>query len=152
MILLFISFILFSLIHAETTDCTANNEQLRAYDQEKEDSRVRKHYADMRRYQTEEYVKRMEQEWANFDHGNLTIRQAFKLLESYVDASDPDMTLPNVVHNFMTAEAAREAGQPDWVQLVALLHDLGKIMFVWGKPEDGMSGKSDGPQWALGKL
>jgi inositol oxygenase len=23
-------------------------------------------------------------------------------------------------------------------------------MFLWGRPEDGMSGKADGPQWALG--
>ena len=68
----------------------------------------------------------------------------------------------------MTAEAMRRNGEPDWMQLSAssllpssvvmltnrtlagLLHDLGKLMFLWGTPEDGMSGRADGPQWALG--
>ena len=35
-------------------------------------------------------------------------------------------------------------------QLVGLLHDMGKIMFLWGDKETGQIGKSDGPQWALG--
>src|SRR5690606_9289323 len=35
-------------------------------------------------------------------------------------------------------------------QLVGLLHDMGKIMFLWGTPEDGQQGTADGPQWALG--
>ena len=67
-----------------------------------------------------------------------------------MDASDPDLKLPNVVHNFMSAESARRAGEPDWLQLTLLLHDLGKVMFLFGTPEDGQSGRADGPQWALG--
>ena len=33
---------------------------------------------------------------------------------------------------------------------VGLLHDMGKIMFLWGCEEDGQVGKADGAQWALG--
>jgi inositol oxygenase len=41
--------------------------------------------------------------------------------------------------------------QPDWLQLTGLLHDLGKIMFLWGNAEDGQDGTSaNGPQWSLG--
>lgn len=29
------------------------------------------------------------------------------------------------------------AGEPDYVQVVALIHDIGKIMFLWGAEEDG---------------
>jgi hypothetical protein len=31
--------------------------------------------------------------------------------------------------------------------LVALLHDMGKIQFLWGGAEDGQQGTADGPQW-----
>jgi inositol oxygenase len=69
------------------------------------------------------------------------------------DASDPDMDLPNKLHLLQTAEGIRRAGHPDWFQLVGLLHDMGKIMFLWGTSDDGQdgtSGGSDAKQWALG--
>ena len=40
-------------------------------------------------------------------------------------------------HMLQTAEAIRKAGHPDWFQLVGLLHDMGKIQYLWGAPEDG---------------
>merc|ERR1719198_1022168 len=49
-----------------------------------------------------------------------------------------------------TAESIRAAGHPDWFQLVGLIHDMGKMMFLWGTPEDGQEGTAYGPQWALG--
>ena len=36
-----------------------------------------------------------------------------------------------------SAEAIRKAGEPEWFQLVGLLHDMGKIMFLWGNAVDG---------------
>lgn len=55
-----------------------------------------------------------------------------------------------MVHMLQTAEGIRRAGHPDWMQLVGLIHDMGKIMFLWGAPEDGQVGTAEGPQWALG--
>ncbi len=49
-----------------------------------------------------------------------------------------------------TAEGIRKAGHPDWFQLVGLLHDMGKLMFLWGTADDGQVGTAEGPQWALG--
>ncbi|POM63532.1 Inositol oxygenase [Phytophthora palmivora] len=49
-----------------------------------------------------------------------------------------------------TAEGIRAAGHPDWFQLVGLLHDMGKIQYLWGHAEDGQEGTADGDQWALG--
>jgi hypothetical protein len=46
-----------------------------------------------------------------------------------------------MVHMLQTAEGIRKAGHPDWFQLVGLLHDMGKIMFLWGAEEDGQIGK-----------
>jgi inositol oxygenase len=130
--------------------CEIKAKTLRDYTKEEEASRVRRHYIDMRTHQTEKFIRRMEEKFGGFNNANMTLREAFKLLETYVDASDPDVTLPNVVHNFMTAESARRAGKPDWMQLTALMHDLGKIMFIFGEEADGMSGKADGRQYSLG--
>jgi inositol oxygenase len=59
--------------------------------------------------------------------------------------------LPNKLHLLQTAEGIRRAGHPDWMQLTGLLHDMGKIMFLWGASEDGQDGWSpQGKQWALG--
>lgn len=92
----------------------------------------------------------MAEKWHKFDHAKLTIREAFKLLEGYVDSSDPDTDLPNMEHMLQTAEGIRAAGLPDWFQLTGLLHDMGKIMYNWGSEEDGQIGTATGPQWALG--
>jgi len=63
------------------------------------------------------------------------------------------LDLPNKLHLLQTAEGIRRAGHPDWFQLVGLLHDMGKIMFLWGTAEDGQDGRTadeHAKQWALG--
>lgn len=109
---------------------------------------VYRHYQAMRQHQTLEYVERMEKKWFSFNHDRLTIQQAFEKLGDYVDVSDPDTSFPNIEHGFQTAEAIRRDGHPDWFQLIGLIHDLGKLIFMWGSPEDGQSG-STGSQWGL---
>ena len=80
----------------------------------------------------------------------MTIWEAFEALKGYVDSSDPDSELPNLEHMLQTAEAIREAGHPDWMILCGLIHDMGKIMYLWGTAEDGQIGRADFPQWGLG--
>ena len=127
---------------------TSKDQKLRDY--ETKDVLVYRHYQAMREHQTLEYVKRMERKWFSFTHGTLTIQEAFEKLGQYVDSSDPDAKFPNIEHSFQTAEAIRRDGLPDWFQLVGLIHDLGKLMFLWGTPEDGQCGSLDQPQWGLG--
>jgi inositol oxygenase len=108
----------------------------------------------MRQNQTVEYVKRMHTKYS-FESGKsrkvLSIKDAFKILESYVDSSDPDISLPNLVHMLQTAEGIRNDGHEDWFQLVGLIHDMGKIMFALGGLEDdGQKGTADASQWGLG--
>ncbi len=64
---------------------------------------------------------------------------------------------PNLLHLLQTAEGIRKANHPDWFQIVGLIHDMGKIMFLWGDANDGQDGhcSSDdngmnSKQWALG--
>lgn len=114
------------------------------------DPGVIEHYRQMRLHQCVDFVTKMGAKWHTFDKAELTIREAFEKLEGYVDASDPDITLPNVLHAFQTAEAARAANKPDWFVFTAFIHDMGKIMYNWGRGEDGQEGTLTGPQWALG--
>lgn len=130
------------------------DEDFRIYSVTDSPKRVVEHYRDMRLFQTVDFYRKMEQKY-DFSNGNyrrlMTIEEAFAELENYVDSSDPDLELPNLLHLLQTAEGIRRAGHPDWLQLTGLLHDMGKIMFLWGTGEDGQDGYSpDGKQWALG--
>lgn len=130
------------------------DESFRVYDVQDSPARVVEHYRDMRRFQTLAFYEKMEEKY-DFSNGNyrrlMTIEEAFAELENYVDASDPDLDLPNLIHLLQTAEGIRRAGHPDWIQLTGFLHDMGKIMFLWGTGEDGQDGYSpNGKQWALG--
>ena len=132
-------------------DAGKERETFRVYEGEfdRKDT-VLNHYTAMRSNQTVAFSQRMKAKWLKFDKAELTVREAFRLLEGYVDSSDPDTELPNLEHMMQTAEAIRKAGHPDWFQLVGLLHDMGKIMFEWGEASDGQQGTAEGPQWALG--
>lgn len=130
------------------------DESFRVYTTDGSPLRVVEHYHDMRKNHTVEFYKKMETKY-DFSDGNfrrkMTIMEAFQELENYVDASDPDLDLPNLLHLLQTAEGIRRAGHPDWLQLTGLLHDMGKIMFLWGNGEDGQDGYNpNGKQWALG--
>ena len=104
----------------------------------------------MRIHQTYDFVERMEKKWFTFDKAKLTIKEAFTLLDDYVDSADPDINVPNVIHALQTAEAIRAANKPEWMQLIGLIHDLGKLMCQWGTKEDGQGRRVDEPQYALG--
>ena len=126
-------------------------EEFRNYEDSTRQSIVEWHYREMRTNQTFAFVDRMFKKWHSFDKAEMTIREAFEKLESYVDSSDPDCDFPNLEHNLQTAIGIREAGHPEWFQLVGLLHDMGKIMFALGGLEkDGQHGHQYSPQWALG--
>jgi len=96
---------------------------------------VRRTYHQMHTNQTVDYVKEQHQRWLKFDKIQLSIMDALEMLNKVIDESDPDTDLPNIVHAFQTAERIREAGHPDWFQLVGLIHDLGKIMALYGQPQ-----------------
>jgi inositol oxygenase len=60
--------------------------------------------------------------------------EAFERLEDLVDASDPDLDLPQIYHAYQTAEAMRRNGEPRWMILTGFIHDLGKILETFGEP------------------
>lgn len=73
----------------------------------------------------------------------------FSLLDNITDLSDPDTTLPNSIHALQTAEAIRldtSRKWDEWMPLVGLIHDMGKILYMHGCDEDGTSRAT---QWAI---
>ena len=72
-------------------------------------------------------------------YNRMSIRDALASLQTFVDVSDPDINLPNIVHLYQTAEGIRSAGLPDWMQLVGLIHDLGKCIYLRGQTALGTS-------------
>ena len=99
----------------------------------------------MRSNQTVEYVQRMKSKYLNFSHP-MDLWSSLESLHHLIDVSDPDLDLPNVQHLIQSAEAIRKDNRPEWMQLVGLIHDLGKVLYLWGFDEDGTSQKE---QWGL---
>jgi inositol oxygenase len=124
---------------------TAPKKEFRNYEQGDITAAVKEHYRKMRSRQTVEYVERMKAKYLTFDKP-MPLWDAMGKLNALIDVSDPDITLPNVQHLLQSAEAMRADGRPDWMQLVGLIHDLGKVMYLWGSDEDGTS---QAEQWGL---
>ena len=80
--------------------------------------------------QTVAFVKEQRERWLKFDKGDLSILEALQLL------SDNE--------SFKVAEQLRSAGAPDWLQLVGLIRDLGKMMAL---PQ--LAGKDVLDEWAV---
>jgi len=125
-------------------------EEFRNYQDSARQTIVSLHYQKMREHQTVAKVNYFYNKYHSFTNGAMTIWEAFEALKGYVDSSDPDSSLPNMEHMLQTAEAIRAAGHPDWFVLTGLLHDMGKIMYLWGNEADGQIGRADFAQWALG--
>lgn len=114
-------------------------EEFRRYTEEEEDyiqQRVKRTYYTMHKNQCMDFVRSRMNKWMKFNHAEMTIMEALELLNSLLDESDPDSDLPNIVHAFQTAERIR-ATHPDqdWFHLTGLIHDLGKVMALWGEEQ-----------------
>jgi inositol oxygenase len=65
----------------------------------------------------------------------MSILEALDYLNTLFDDSDPDIELSQLQHLLQTSEAIRAAGHPDWFVLVGLVHDLGKVLCLFGEPQ-----------------
>ena len=106
---------------------------------------VKEHYKKMRSRQTIGHVLAMANKY-NHVSKPMTVWEAIDSLGGYVDVSDPDVTLPNNSHLFQTAEGIRKDGHPDWMQLVGLIHDMGKCLYLRGCDTDGTTVNE---QWSI---
>ena len=96
---------------------------------------VREFYRQNHTHQTFDFVQQKRAQWLGLNARQAGIWEMMELLNTLVDDSDPDTNLSQIEHNLQAAEAIRAAGHPRWFQLTGLIHDLGKVMWLWGEPQ-----------------
>jgi inositol oxygenase len=108
--------------------------EYRNYDNPERDT-VREFYRLNHTYQTYDFVMKKEAEFLTFNKKEMPVWEAFNFLNQLVDDSDPDTDLDQFQHLLQTSEAIRADGHPDWMVAVGLLHDMGKVLCLFGEPQ-----------------
>src|ERR1051325_43918 len=85
------------------------------------------HTVDFNRAKRDQYLK--------LNRGKKSIWEAADYLNTLVDDSDPDTDLSQIEHLLQTSEAIRKDGHPRWFVLAGFLHDLGKVLCLYGEPQ-----------------
>ncbi|MGI4019994.1 MAG: inositol oxygenase family protein [Janthinobacterium lividum] len=116
-------------------------EEFRNYEGTEKNS-VREFYRLNHQYQTYENVLAKKANFLKFDKKEMPWWQAMEYLNTLVDDSDPDTSLDQLQHLLQTAEAIRADGHPDWFILTGFIHDLGKVLCLFGEPQWNVVGDS----------
>ncbi|AGA30372.1 inositol oxygenase family protein [Singulisphaera acidiphila] len=96
---------------------------------------VREFYQLNHRHQTLAFVLEKKREFLAKTRRSMGIWEAMEFLNTLVDDSDPDTDFSQIEHLMQTSEAIRAAGHPRWFVLTGLIHDLGKILCLYGEPQ-----------------
>ncbi len=96
---------------------------------------VREFYRLNHRYQTYDFVQQKRAQFLPPRSRRMGIWEAMEFLNTLVDDSDPDTDLSQIEHLMQTAEAIRSDGHPRWFILAGLIHDLGKVLCLYGEPQ-----------------
>ncbi|MEZ5363033.1 MAG: inositol oxygenase family protein [Bryobacterales bacterium] len=108
-------------------------DEFRSYDDAPEG--VKELYRQNHAGQTLAFVQSKREEYTPGRRESTTMWEALEQLNELVDDSDPDTDLPQIAHALQTAEKMRADGRPDWMQLVGLIHDSGKMLCFYGEPQ-----------------
>lgn len=96
---------------------------------------VAEFYKTNHEFQTLEFALAKEREYFALKKGAMSIWGAAEFLNTLVDESDPDTDLTQIEHLMQTSEAIRKDGHPRWMVLTGFIHDLGKILCLYGEPQ-----------------
>lgn len=116
-----------------------SQEEFRQYD-ETATPGVAEFYRLNHQHQSFDYVMAKEKEYFSLKKGTKTIWEAAEFLNTLVDDSDPDTDLTQIEHLLQTSEAIRADGHPRWFVLTGFIHDLGKVLCLYGEPQWGVVG------------
>ena len=92
-------------------------------------------YAKNHAHQTLDFVLAKKRDYLPRTRRAMTVWESLDYLNTLVDDSDPDIDFTQIEHALQTAEAIRAAKQPRWMIVTGLVHDLGKILCLFGEPQ-----------------
>ncbi|MBM3845376.1 MAG: inositol oxygenase [Verrucomicrobia bacterium] len=118
----------------QATDPEKQKEQFRDYESDARPT-VREFYRLNHTYQTYDFAQAKRKEFLSLNRRQMGIWEAMEYLNQLVDDSDPDTDLSQLQHLLQTSEQIRRDGHPRWFILTGLVHDLGKILCLWGEPQ-----------------
>lgn len=118
----------------ESIATAKKTDEYRNYDAPVRDT-VKEFYRLNHTYQTYNFVQEKRNNFLKFDKKEMTIWDAFDFLNQLVDDSDPDTDLDQLQHLLQASEAIRKDGHPDWMVLTGLMHDMGKVLCLFGEPQ-----------------
>ena len=104
-------------------------------DYEHANPRVAEFYKLNHANQTLQFVLDKKREYLPRARKTMTVWESLDYLNMLVDDSDPDIDFTQIEHALQTAEAIRAANQPRWFIVTGLVHDLGKILCLFGEPQ-----------------
>lgn len=118
------------------------------------DTPARRHHYRKSWVQTYDYVNKMRSRFLSFSLGKATLFEALGWMSAFPaypfnawcsnehipGSNSPSPSLRTLC--FLMAEAAREEGLPDWVQLVALFHELGESVKILDPSSTGEMAES----------
>jgi inositol oxygenase len=96
---------------------------------------VTEFYRQNHAYQTLAFGLAKREEYCSLRRGKKSVWEMAEYLNTLVDDSDPDTDLTQIEHLLQTAEAIRKDGHPRWFVLAGFVHDLGKVLCLYGEPQ-----------------
>lgn len=111
-----------------------SKEEYRNYEDPSRDT-VREFYRLNHTHQSYAFVQEKKKEFLKFNRKEMSVWDAFDFLNQLVDDSDPDTDLDQFQHLLQASEAIRADGHPDWMVLTGLMHDMGKVLCLFGEPQ-----------------
>lgn len=96
---------------------------------------VRSTYYENHTKQTVEFVTNKHKVYFPLRKARMGLWEAFHLLDTIIDESDPDTHKAQTLHALQTAEAIRKDGHPRWLIFTGLIHDMGKLLTTFGEPQ-----------------
>jgi inositol oxygenase len=115
-------------------DPNRKTEDFRKFD-DSAPSGVREFYRLNHANQTRDFVLEKKRQYAGRTRTGMGVWEALDYLNTLVDESDPDTDLSQIEHCLQTSEAIRRDGHPRWMVLAGLMHDLGKVLCLYGEPQ-----------------
>lgn len=112
-----------------------SKEEYRNYVDSARQDTVKEFYRLNHTFQTYEFAKNKQEHFLKFDKKEMSIWDAVDFLNTLIDDSDPDTSMDQLQHLLQTSEAIRQDGHPDWFVLTGFMHDLGKVLCLFGEPQ-----------------